>query len=555
MKNSLEKFSKSNIYKTFSRSVIVSPIILFVFVISTVFLLGFLWYLRSGNKIRFNFGNMVFRAQYELEVFGNLKEDVSTIWTDYSLNILAYIVNMFTIESASLTALGALLVTIYINVRTEAKDYNSTSRARRAHIRAYRKFLFILIYLLSSIFYTHGLLLLIDPRRLVSVELKNISQPWIYFFFGTILVIVYNIFGKTFNFYKNKVYRYLIKYINLSKVPNKKLSQGVVKYIKLENVSKNKIRHDSYIKRFFSCLSGHMGVWQYILIVCVFTIINSLAQIFGTYKILKASFRRLSTPENADLIIDSNIFSVNAILYLFINSFLISLIYLFILLKLYRFSRIKCSRFSRIMFSWFLRIKCSWFSRIMFSWFLRIKCSRFSRIMLYLFLCVRSNIYYFILALIFVLLNTISAIGYGGGYLNLLESHTKMKHDDFPDDINSLYTHEYCTLPIICGIVFILFVYCIYAKKAMGITGVRSWALGNIFYATFVMQLLYVWNIAVSAYEDEMLFKEGDETKESVEDVYHELYERFKLIQNNIISDGKKSKDESLPLPSNLKLK
>lgn len=514
MKNSLEKFSKSNIYKTFSRSVIVSPIILFVFVISTVFLLGFLWYLRSGNKIRFNFGNMVFRAQYELEVCGNLKEDVSTIWTDYSLNILAYIVNMFTIESASLTALGALLVTIYINVRTEAKDYNSTSRARRAHVRAYRKFLFILIYLLSSIFYTHGLLLLIDPRRLVSVELKNISQPWIYFFFGTILVIIYNIFGKTFNFYKNKVYRYLIKYINLSKVPNKKLSQGVVKYIKLENVSKNKIRHDSYIKRFFSCLSGHMGAWQYILIVCVFTIINSLAQIFGTYKILKASFRRLSTSENADLIIDSNIFSVNAILYLFINSFLISLIYLFILLKLYRFSRI----------------------------------------MLYLFLCVRSNIYYFILALIFVLLNTISAIGYGGGYLNLLESHTKMKHDDFPDDINSLYIHEYFSLPIICGIVFILFVHCIYAKKAMGITGVRSWALGNIFYATFVMQLLYVWNIAVSAYEDEMLFKEGDEAKESVEDVYHELYERFKLIQNNIISDGKNSKDESLPLPSNLKL-
>ena len=546
MKNSLEKFSKSNIYKTFSRSVIVSPIILFVFVISTVFLLGFLWYLRSGNKIRFNFGNMVFRAQYELEVCGNLKEDVSTIWTDYSLNILAYIVNMFTIESASLTALGALLVTIYINVRTEAKDYNSTSRARRAHVRAYRKFLFILIYLLSSIFYTHGLLLLIDPRRLVSVELKNISQPWIYFFFGTILVIIYNIFGKTFNFYKNKVYRYLIKYINLSKVPNKKLSQGVVKYIKLENVSKNKIRHDSYIKRFFSCLSGHMGAWQYILIVCVFTIINSLAQIFGTYKILKASFRRLSTSENADLIIDSNIFSVNAILYLFINSFLISLIYLFILLKLYRFSR--------IMFSWFLRIKCSRFSRIMFSWFLRIKCSRFSRIMLYLFLCVRSNIYYFILALIFVLLNTISAIGYGGGYLNLLKSHTKMKHDDFPDDINSLYIHEYFSLPIICGIVFILFVHCIYAKKAMGITGVRSWSLGNIFYATFVMQLLYVWNIAVSAYEDEMLFKEGDEAKESVEDVYHELYERFKLIQNNIISDGKNSKDESLPLPSNLKL-
>lgn len=511
MKNSLEKFSKSNIYKTFSRSTIVSPVVLFVFVISIVFLSGVLWYLCSGNKLKFNFGNMVFRAQYELEVFGNLKDDVSKIWTDYSLNILAYIVNMFTIESASLTALGALLVTIYINVRTEAKDYNSTSRARRAHVRAYRKFLFILIYLLSSIFYTHGLLLLIDPRRLVSVELKNISQPWIYFFFGTILVIIYNIFGKTFNFYKNKVYRYLIKYINLSKVPNKKLSQGAVKYIKLKNVSKNKIRHDSYIKRFFSCLSGHMGAWQYILIVCVFTIINSLVQIFGTYKILKASFRRLSTSENADLIIDSNIFSVNAILYLFINSFLISLIYLFILLKLYRFSRVR------------------------------------SIIIFY--------IYYIILSLIFVLLNTISAIGYGGGYRNLLESHKNIKYDDFPDEIKLLYLNEYFTLPIICGIVFILFVYCIYAKKAMGITGVRSWALGNIFYATFVMRLLYVWNIAVSAYEDEMLFKEGDETKESVEDVYHELYERFKLIQNNIISDGKKSKDESLPFPSNLKLK
>jgi len=74
MKNSLEKFSKSNIYKTFSRSTIVSPIILFVFVISTVFSLGFLWYLRSGNKLRFNFGNMVFRAQYKLEVCEHLKK-------------------------------------------------------------------------------------------------------------------------------------------------------------------------------------------------------------------------------------------------------------------------------------------------------------------------------------------------------------------------------------------------------------------------------------------------------------------------------------------------
>ena len=505
MKNSLEKFSKSNIYKTFSRSVIVSPIILFVFVISTVFSLGFLWYLRSGNKLRFNFGNMVFRAQYKLEVCEHLKKDISEVW-NYSLHILASIVNIFTIESASLTALGALLVAIYINVRTETKDYNSTSQARKAYIRAYRKFLLTLIYLLSGIFYTHGLVRLIDSSRIVSVELKNISQPWIYFFFGAILIIIYNIFGKTADMYSRRVSKFLRK----NSIVHKKFDNKIRKNIGLEYkiasfdeiipLSRG-IRHDNYIKRFSFILSGYLGVRKHLFLVIFFTLVNSLIPILTMYLQLIC----LAPGGQGEII--NKFFKSNMTLYIFFGSLFISLTYLF----------------------------------------------TFPRLFLYFYLCKEHlfKIYHRITYFILMLCNLGIVISYGGGYINTIEIFTQRPYEKISYIILALNIIAYVFFPLLFVWVFERIACKIYKRKYLNTlyfdepTELPDFYIFS--YGIFAERLLYLWKMALSAYEDEILFQEDSGLKEDAEDIRDELYKRFEFIQANIISDGDNPEDK-LPL-------
>ena len=509
MKNSLEKFSKSNIYKTFSRSTIVSPIILFVFVISTVFSLGFLWYLRSGNKLRFHFGNLVFRAQYKLEVCEHLKKDISEVW-NYSLDILASIVNIFTIESASLTALGALLVAIYINVRTETKDYNSTSQARKAYIRAYRKFLLTLIYLLSSIFYTHGLVRLIDSSRIVSVELKNISQPWIYFFFGAILIIIYNIFGKTADMYSRRVSKFLRKNSIVHKKFDNKIRKNIGLEYKIASFDKiiplsRGIRHDNYIKRFSFILSGYLGVRKQLFLVAVFALVNSLIPIFTMYFQLKHYISDLAPGDQDEII--NKFFQSNMTLYIFLGSLFISLTYLF----------------------------------------------TFPRLFLYFYLCKEYlfNRCHRITYIILMLCNFGIVISYGGGYIETIEILTQKPYAEISYIIQMLNLIVYCIFPPLAVWVFKNIACKIYKRKYLSILYFdKSAKLKDVYifsYGIFTERLLYLWGMALSAYEDEILFREEDDLKENSGDIYDELYKRFKIIQTKIILNDDNFKDE-LPL-------
>lgn len=66
-------------------------------------------------------------------------------------------------------------------------------------------------------------------------------------------------------------------------------------------------------------------------------------------------------------------------------------------------------------------------------------------------------------------------------------------------------------------------------------------------YGIFAERLLYLWKMALSAYEDEILFQEDSGLKEDAEDIRDELYKRFEFIQANIISDGDNPEDK-LPL-------
>lgn len=510
MKNSLEKFSKSNIYKTFSRSVIVSPIILFVFVISTVFSLGFLWYLRSGNKLRFNFGNMVFRAQYKLEVCEHLKKDISEVW-NYSLDILASIVNIFTIESASLTALGALLVAIYINVRTETKDYNSTSQARKAYIRAYRKFLLTLIYLLSGIFYTHGLVRLIDSSRIVSVELKNISQPWIYFFFGAILVIIYNISGKTADMYSRRVDKFLRKNSVIYKKFDNKIHENTNLECRINSNSSivfrgQKIRHDNYIKRLSFILSGYIGIWWYLFLVIAFTLINSSIPVFTVYFQLKYYISCLEIEEQSRIM--NNFFQSNMILYVSLESLFVSLTYLFIFPRLFLYVRLRCNK----------------------------RCFK---------TC------YIVICFLFVACNFYTFFSYIGGYVNTIELFASKPYEEISPIIHVLNFLVYTIFPIAIVSIFERIVYKVYKRKYIKILDsnnrVGPVGLDVIFCGIFFEILLYLWKMALSAYEDEILFQEDSGLKEDAEDIRDELYKRFEFIQANIISDGDNPEDK-LPL-------
>lgn len=516
MKNSLERFSKSNIYKIFYRSAIISPIILLVSVFTIVFLLGILWYLHSGNKLEFNIGNMIFRARYELEVCEHLKKDVNEVWIHYSLNILARIVNVFTIESASLTALGALLVTIYINVRSETKDYNSISQARRAYIRAYRKFLFILIYLLSGIFYVHGLVRFIDPSRIVSVELKNISQPWIYFFFGTTLIIIYNISGKTADMYSHRVSKFLQKNSIVYKKFNNKIHKNVILDYKITSFYdfiplKRKIRHDNYVKRFSFILSGYLGARKHLFLVIVFVLINSSVPIFTMYFQLKYYLSDL-TPGDQDEIINK-FFQSNMTLYIFLGSLFISLTYLFLFpkLSLYFYS------FKEDLFN-----ICHWTT-------------------------------YIILALC----NFYIICSYGGGYINTIEILAQKPYAEISYSIQVINFLVYYIFPPLAVWIFKNITYKIYKRKYLySLNFDKSTNLTDFYilsYGIFIDRLLYLWGMALSAYEDEILFQEESNFKENSRDIYDELYKRFETIQAKIISNEDNSKDKIPLLPPYLK--
>lgn len=512
MKNSLGRFSKSNIYKIFYRSAIISPIISLGFVVAIAFLSGSLWYLYSGHNLEFNPENMIFRAQYKLEVCEHLKKDISEVW-NYSLDILASIVNIFTIESASLTALGALLVTIYINVRTETKDYNFTSQARKAYIRAYRKFLFILIYSLSSIFYTHGLVRFIDPTRIVSVELKNISQPWIYFFFGSILVVIYSISGKTADMYNHRVNKFLQKNFILYKkfVDNEKSLKLKPEDISIGsiNTSAQHVRHDNYIKRFFFVLSGYLGLWRYSCLIIIFVLVNSSIPILVMYFQLFA----LRTGDK-DGIMDS-FFQVNMIFYMFLSSLFIALIYLFIFPILSLYVHLYCGKGTSI------------------------AC-------------------YTIIFILLVAYNCYIFISYFGGYIKIIELFASNPYEEIHPGIQALNLFMCYIFPLITSSIFMYTVYGIYEKKYIDILGSNNHGrlsdFDAIFCGIFVDRLLYLWNMALSAYEDEMLFEEESKSKENMEDVYRKMYGRFEIIQNNIMSDSTDSKDRLSVLPPYFKL-
>lgn len=69
--------------------------------------------------------------------------------------VLSYIPNNLPIQSANLTALGALLLSLFIHVRTEIKDIDDMSPNSQIRAVSYNKFAKYLIYFVSAILFSH----------------------------------------------------------------------------------------------------------------------------------------------------------------------------------------------------------------------------------------------------------------------------------------------------------------------------------------------------------------------------------------------------------------
>ena len=142
-------------------------------------------------------------------------------------------------------------------------------------------------------------------------------------------------------------------------------------------------------------------------------------------------------------------------------------------------------------------------------------------------------------------------ISYGGGYIETIEILTQKPYAEISYIIQMLNLIVYCIFPPLAVWVFKNIACKIYKRKYLSILYFdKSAKLKDVYifsYGIFTERLLYLWKMALSAYEDEILFQEDSGLKEDAEDIRDELYKRFEFIQANIISDGDNPEDK-LPL-------
>lgn len=86
--------------------------------------------------------------------------------------ILSYIPSKMPVQSAILTALGALILSLFINVRTEIKDIDNISQNSQIKAVAYKKFAKFLVYIIDAILFSHA----INNGYLYFFESKKIEE-------------------------------------------------------------------------------------------------------------------------------------------------------------------------------------------------------------------------------------------------------------------------------------------------------------------------------------------------------------------------------------------
>lgn len=103
--------------------------------------------------------------------------------------IFSYVPDKMPVQPAILTALGALILSLFINVRTEIKDIDNMSQNSQIKAVAYKKFAKFLVYIIGAILFSH----VVNNIYLYFSESKRLEEldPPLYIFILFILFMLF----------------------------------------------------------------------------------------------------------------------------------------------------------------------------------------------------------------------------------------------------------------------------------------------------------------------------------------------------------------------------
>ncbi|WP_314452263.1 hypothetical protein [Rothia aeria] len=195
--------------------------------------------------------------------------------------IFSYVPKRMPVQPAILTALGALILSLFINVRTEIKDIDNISQNSQIKALAYKKFAKILVYIIGAVLFSH----VVNNIYLYLSESKKIEEldPPLYVFilFIFFMLIMVHLPGEyqislegQYEDSLEKLARYEKYYMTKN---NLKISEYLSK-VYSNDTADNKCKFDKYLSKYsynraylnyFAGCSGYLSVKKYILICLV----------------------------------------------------------------------------------------------------------------------------------------------------------------------------------------------------------------------------------------------------------------------------------------------
>ena len=110
--------------------------------------------------------------------------------------IFSYVPKGMPVQPAILTALGALILSLFINVRTEIKDIDNISQNSQIKALAYKKFAKILVYIIGAVLFSHvvnNIYLYLSESK----KIEEIDQPlYVFILFIFFMLIMVHLPGE-----------------------------------------------------------------------------------------------------------------------------------------------------------------------------------------------------------------------------------------------------------------------------------------------------------------------------------------------------------------------
>lgn len=192
--------------------------------------------------------------------------------------IFSYIPDKMPVQPAILTALGALILSLFINVRTEIKDIDNMSQNSQIKAVAYKKFAKFLVYIIGAILFSH----VVNNIYLYFSESKRLEEldPPLYIFILFILFMLFmahlpgeyqlSLEGQ----YEDNLYK-LARYEKIHMTKNNLRLSGYLYEIYSNDTTDNKYIFGKYLSKYsynraylnyFAGCSGYLSIKKYTLI-------------------------------------------------------------------------------------------------------------------------------------------------------------------------------------------------------------------------------------------------------------------------------------------------